>query len=198
MAKSNPNRKEIVDTRTPEELLNIIEQKSGEIQEALAMLRKAMKKDVINVVREGLSMSEIDEKFAAGHDIVFTDEKDMMGIIVPEGKNLPAKDDNDEEEVSATGGDEDKKRALMVNKTAAIIEMFTSEKPVCNFIKAREYKEMDNPFEAFRDWSEKYFNVTRTLISTTEPNDATSVSYFDPGIDIVKVNEFIKSLDTVN
>jgi len=36
----NPNRKEEVDTRTPEELLDIIEQKGSEIQEALAMLRK--------------------------------------------------------------------------------------------------------------------------------------------------------------
>ena len=35
----NPNRKEKVDTRTPEELLDIIEQKGGEIQEALATLR---------------------------------------------------------------------------------------------------------------------------------------------------------------
>jgi len=35
----NPNRKEEVDTRTPEELLDIIEEKGGEIQEALAMLR---------------------------------------------------------------------------------------------------------------------------------------------------------------
>jgi len=35
----NPNRKEEVDTRTPEELLDIIEQKGSEIQEALAMLR---------------------------------------------------------------------------------------------------------------------------------------------------------------
>ena len=82
----------------------------------------------------------------------------------------------------------------MVDKTAAIIEMFTSEKPVCNFIKARSYKEMDNPYEEFRHWSEKHFNVTRTLVSTTELGDATSVSYFDPGIDIAKVNEFIKSL----
>ena len=36
----NTNRKEEVDTRTPEELLDIIEKKGGEIQEALAMLRK--------------------------------------------------------------------------------------------------------------------------------------------------------------
>ena len=35
----NPNRKEEIDTRTPEELLDIIEQKGSEIQEALAMLR---------------------------------------------------------------------------------------------------------------------------------------------------------------
>ena len=35
----NPNRKEEVDTRTPEELLDIIEEKGIEIQEALAMLR---------------------------------------------------------------------------------------------------------------------------------------------------------------
>jgi len=35
----NPNRKEEVDTRTPEELLGIIEQKGKEIQVALAMLR---------------------------------------------------------------------------------------------------------------------------------------------------------------
>ena len=35
----NPNRKEEVDTRTPEELLDIIEEKGKEIQEALALLR---------------------------------------------------------------------------------------------------------------------------------------------------------------
>lgn len=35
----NPNRVEEVDTRTPEELLSIIEQKGDEIQKALAMLR---------------------------------------------------------------------------------------------------------------------------------------------------------------
>ena len=36
----NPNRKEEVDTRTPDELLDIIEAKGKEIQEALAMLRE--------------------------------------------------------------------------------------------------------------------------------------------------------------
>ena len=36
----NPNRKEVVDTRTPDELLDIIEAKGKEIQEALAMLRE--------------------------------------------------------------------------------------------------------------------------------------------------------------
>ena len=36
----NPNRVEEVDTRTPEELLDIIEQKGSEVQAALAMLRK--------------------------------------------------------------------------------------------------------------------------------------------------------------
>ena len=36
----NPNRVEDVDTRTPEDLLDIIEQKGSEIQAALAMLRK--------------------------------------------------------------------------------------------------------------------------------------------------------------
>ena len=35
----NPNRQEVVDTRTPEELLDIIEQKGKEIEEALAILR---------------------------------------------------------------------------------------------------------------------------------------------------------------
>lgn len=35
----NPNRREVVDTRTPEELLDIIEQKGKEIAEALATLR---------------------------------------------------------------------------------------------------------------------------------------------------------------
>lgn len=37
----NPNKKPIVDTRTPEELMDIIEQKGREIAEALAMLRKS-------------------------------------------------------------------------------------------------------------------------------------------------------------
>jgi type I restriction enzyme M protein len=37
----NPSRKEEVDTRTPEELLDIIEQKGSEIQQALTMLTKA-------------------------------------------------------------------------------------------------------------------------------------------------------------
>ena len=36
----NPNKVEIVDTRTPEELINIIEQKGKEISEALSLLRK--------------------------------------------------------------------------------------------------------------------------------------------------------------
>lgn len=36
----NPHRKQIVDTRTPEELLDIIEAKGREVQEALAILRK--------------------------------------------------------------------------------------------------------------------------------------------------------------
>ena len=35
----NPNRQEVVDTRTPEELLDIIEQKGKEIEEALSILR---------------------------------------------------------------------------------------------------------------------------------------------------------------
>ena len=35
----NPNRKEEVVTRTPEELLDIIEQKGSEIHEELEMLR---------------------------------------------------------------------------------------------------------------------------------------------------------------
>ena len=35
----NPNRHEVVDTRTPEELLDIIQQKGKEIEEALALLR---------------------------------------------------------------------------------------------------------------------------------------------------------------
>lgn len=35
----NPNRKEVIDTRTPAELLDLIEQKNKEIQEALAELR---------------------------------------------------------------------------------------------------------------------------------------------------------------
>ena len=35
----NPNRKEEVDTRTPQELLDIIEQKGREIQEVLSALR---------------------------------------------------------------------------------------------------------------------------------------------------------------
>ena len=35
----NPNKKPVVDTRTPEELLDIIEQKGKEIAEALALLR---------------------------------------------------------------------------------------------------------------------------------------------------------------
>ena len=35
----NPNRVEEVDTRTPEELMDIIEAKGKEVQEALAMLR---------------------------------------------------------------------------------------------------------------------------------------------------------------
>ena len=36
----NPNRHEVVDTRTPEDLIEIIEQKGKEIQEALDLLRK--------------------------------------------------------------------------------------------------------------------------------------------------------------
>ena len=36
----NPNKVEDVDTRSPEELLDIIEKKGSEIQEALAILRR--------------------------------------------------------------------------------------------------------------------------------------------------------------
>jgi type I restriction enzyme M protein len=36
----NPNRKSVVDTRTPEQLLDIIEQKGKEITDILALLRK--------------------------------------------------------------------------------------------------------------------------------------------------------------
>jgi len=36
----NPNKKPIIDTRTPEELLDIIEAKGREIQESLETLRK--------------------------------------------------------------------------------------------------------------------------------------------------------------
>ena len=35
----NPNKKPVIDTRTPEELLDIIEQKGKEIAEALSILR---------------------------------------------------------------------------------------------------------------------------------------------------------------
>ena len=35
----NPNRVEVVDTRTPEELLDIIEQKGKELEKVLAKLR---------------------------------------------------------------------------------------------------------------------------------------------------------------
>jgi hypothetical protein len=35
----NPNKKPVVDTRTPEELLDIIEAKGRDIAEALALLR---------------------------------------------------------------------------------------------------------------------------------------------------------------
>jgi type I restriction enzyme M protein len=36
----NPNKKPVVDTRTPEELLDLIEAKGREVAEALAVLRK--------------------------------------------------------------------------------------------------------------------------------------------------------------
>ena len=39
----NPNKKPVVDTRTPEELLDLIEAKGREIAEALAVLRKGKK-----------------------------------------------------------------------------------------------------------------------------------------------------------
>jgi hypothetical protein len=45
----------------------------------------------------------------------------------------------------------------MENKTEAIIEMFTSERPQCNLIKGERYKDVDNPYEVFRDWLEKFF-----------------------------------------
>jgi hypothetical protein len=82
----------------------------------------------------------------------------------------------------------------MANQTEAIIEMFLSERPQAGLIKAQRYKEIENPFEVFREWSEKFFNVTRTKQSTTEIDDVTSVSFYDPSIDLTKVNAFIKSL----
>jgi hypothetical protein len=36
----NPNRLQVVDTRTPEDLIEIIEQKGKEIQEALDLFKK--------------------------------------------------------------------------------------------------------------------------------------------------------------
>lgn len=83
---------------------------------------------------------------------------------------------------------------MVVDKTDAIIEMLTNERPVCNLIKARSYKQCENPFDVFREWSKTFFNVTRTKHSVTEIDDVHSVSFWDPGIDIVKVNDFIKSL----
>lgn len=38
----NPNKKPVVDTRTPEELIDIIEEKGREVAEALAALRKGL------------------------------------------------------------------------------------------------------------------------------------------------------------
>ena len=40
MKAVNPNRHEVVDTRTPEDLIEIIEQKGKEIQEAQDLLRE--------------------------------------------------------------------------------------------------------------------------------------------------------------
>lgn len=40
----NPNKKPVVDTRTPEELLDLIEAKGREIAEALAVLRTGVPK----------------------------------------------------------------------------------------------------------------------------------------------------------
>ena len=51
-------------------------------------------KDVVNVISEGLSMAEIDEKYKESHEIRVTDEKYMMGIIIPDNKNLSDKIDN--------------------------------------------------------------------------------------------------------
>lgn len=39
----NPNKKPVVDTRTPEELMDIIEEKGREVADALAALREGMK-----------------------------------------------------------------------------------------------------------------------------------------------------------
>lgn len=39
----NPNRKPVVDTRTPEELMDIIEEKGREVAHALAVLREGMR-----------------------------------------------------------------------------------------------------------------------------------------------------------
>ena len=81
-----------------------------------------------------------------------------------------------------------------MDKTDAIIEMFTNERPVCNLIKARSYKQSENPFDMFREWANTFFSVTRTKHSTTEIDNVESVSFWDPGIDISKVNAFIKTL----
>jgi hypothetical protein len=39
-------------------------------------------------------MAEIDEKYKESHEIRVTDEKYMMGIIIPDNKNLSDKIDN--------------------------------------------------------------------------------------------------------
>ena len=83
---------------------------------------------------------------------------------------------------------------VMNSKTQAIIEMVTSEGPQCSLIKNEWYKSVENPYDEFRKWSHERFNVTRTKHSTTAIDDIESVSFYDPSIDVDKVNEFIKSL----
>ena len=56
--------------------------------------------ETFDAVRDGLSMSEISKKIGEGHEVTLTDNKDIVGIIVPEGKDLPLDDDDDDIEKS--------------------------------------------------------------------------------------------------
>lgn len=67
----NPNKKPVVDTRTPEELLDIIEAKGQEVAEALAALRRAPQAESLQTVEQSVGAVNPSTQGFLSHNIGF-------------------------------------------------------------------------------------------------------------------------------